>query len=339
MIDLRSDTITQPTPEMRRAMAEAEVGDDVLGDDPTAKELEAETAEVLGKEAAVFMPSGTMTNEVAIRSHTEPGDEILIAADAHVFWYEAGGPGGLSGVMCRPLPTERGMFTPEAVRDALRPKDYHYAPTRLVCVENTSNRGGGSVWPIDLTADVAAAARGARLATHLDGARLWNASVASGTRERDYAAHFDSVSVCFSKGLGAPIGSALAGNSAFIDRARRFRKMVGGGMRQVGIISAGALYALRHHRGRLADDHANARRLAEGLADLPGIEIAPATVETNIVIFDVTRMSAADLAAKLGEAGVALLAIGRRRLRAVTSLMVDADDVECALRIFRDVCR
>ena len=339
MIDLRSDTITQPTPEMRRAMAEAEVGDDVLGDDPTVKELEARTAEVLGKEAAVFMPSGTMANQVAIRSHTEPGDEILIAADAHVFWYEAGGPGGLSGVMCRPLPTKRGMFTAEAVRAALRPKNYHYAPTRLVCVENTSNRGGGSVWPIGLTAEVAAAARQAHLATHLDGARLWNASVASGTPERDYAAHFDSVSVCFSKGLGAPIGSALAGSSAFIDRARRFRKMVGGGMRQVGIIAAGALYALRRHRGRLADDHANARRLAEGIADLPGIGIDPATVETNIVIFDVTAMPAADLAARLGENGVALLDIEPQRLRAVTSLMVDADDIDRAVRAFRDVCR
>jgi threonine aldolase len=339
MIDLRSDTVTKPTPEMRRAMADAEVGDEVLGDDPTVKDLERQTAAVLGKEAAVYMPSGTMTNQVAIRCHTEPGDEILIADNAHVFFYEAGAPGGVSGVMCRMLPSDRGIFTAEAVRAALRPRNYHHAPTKLVCVENTSNRGGGSIWPIDVVADVAAAAREASLAMHLDGARLWNASVATGVSEAEYAGHFASVSVCFSKGLGAPVGSCLAGSVALVDRARRFRKMLGGGMRQAGVIAAGALYALRNHRQRLADDHANAKALAEGIADLPGIDLDAATVETNIVIFRVTCMPAAELAGKLKDAGVLVLATAPDRIRAVTNLMVSRDDIRQAVETFGRILR
>ncbi len=288
MIDLRSDTVTRPTPAMRRAMAEAEVGDDVLGDDPTVAAL----AQILGKESAVYMPSGTMTNQVAVRTWTEPGDEIIIEAGAHTYFFESGGPAALSGVMCRLIQGERGLFTADQVRAVLRPANEHFPRTRLVCVENTHNRGGGTVWPLRQVAEVAAVAREAGLKVHLDGARLWNASVAAGVPEKDYAAHFDSASVCFSKGLGAPVGSALAGTREFIARARRFRKMFGGGMRQAGIIAAGALYALEHHRERLAEDHANARRLAEGLAGLAGIEIDPATVETNIVVFLVTSMPA-----------------------------------------------
>ena len=337
MIDLRSDTITRPTPRMRAAMAAAEVGDDVLGDDPTVKALEKRTAEILGKEAAVYMPSGTMTNQVAIRTHTEPGDEILVDANAHCYLLEAGAPAALSGVMCRPLPGVRGIFTGADVRAALRPKDYHFPPSKLVCVENTHNRGGGSIWPIERIAEVAAVAREAGVKTHLDGARLWNASVATGIPERRYADYFDSVSVCFSKGLGAPVGSALAGTPEFIDRARRFRKMFGGGMRQAGIIAAGALYALEHHRQRLAEDHANARLLAEGIGRLPGIELNVETVQTNIVIFRVTSTPAAELAAKLHRAGVQVLTTGPDSIRAVTSLEVNRQDVQKAVGIFQEV--
>ena len=335
MIDLRSDTITKPTPEMRAAMSAAEVGDDVLGDDPTVIALEKRTAELLGKAAAVYMPSGTMTNQVAIRAHTEPGDEIILESTAHSYFYEAGGPAALSGVMCRLIQGARGIFTAEQVRAALRPKNYHFPRTKLVCVENTHNRGGGSVWPIQTVAAVGAAARQAGLKMHLDGARLWNASVAAGIPERDYAEHFDSVSVCFSKGLGAPVGSALAGPAGFIERARRFRKMFGGGMRQAGIIAAGALYALENHRSRLAEDHANAKALAGGICELPGIELDSSTVETNIVIFGITSVPAAELAGRLHAAGVAVLATGPDTIRAVTNLTVSAEEIGAAVEIFR----
>jgi len=278
MIDLRSDTVTRPTPEMRRVMAEAEVGDDVLGDDPTVRRLEARVSDLLGKEAAVYMPSGTMTNQVAIRTWTEPGDEIILEADGHSYFYESGGPAALAGVMCRLIRGERGLFTADQVRAVLRPANEHFPRTKLVAVENTHNRGGGTVWPIDQVADVADAARQAGLKMHLDGARLWNAAVASGISESVYASHFDSVSVCFSKGLGAPIGSALA--------------------------------------------------LAEGIAGLDGIEIDPATVETNIVIFGVTAMPAAELVARLGAADVLVLARDAESIRAVTNLDVTADQIE-----------
>jgi len=336
MIDLRSDTITKPTPEMRAAIASAEVGDDVLGDDPTVIALEQRTVEILGKAAALYVPSGTMANQVAIRTHTRPGDEIIAEAHAHCYLYEAGAPAALSGVTFRLLEGCRGIFTAEQVAGALRPANDHFAPTSLVCVENTHNTGGGSVWPLDTLTDVAAAAHEAHLAVHMDGARLWNASVASDVPEREYAKHADSVSVCFSKGLGAPVGSCLAGTADFIARARRARKQFGGGMRQAGIIAAGALYSLEHHRDRLADDHANAKALAEGIARLPGIELDPGTVQTNIVYFDVTSMPAADLAARLHDAGVRLLAVGPNRLRAVTSLAVTGGDIADALAVFRD---
>lgn len=332
-IDLRSDTITQPTPAMREAMARAEVGDDVFGDDPTVRQLEERVADILGMEAALFTPSGTMANQLAIRAQTAPGDEILIDANAHIFYYESGAPAALSGVMCRCLHGQRGIFTAADMEAALRPPDQHFPPSRLVCLENTHNRGGGKVWPLERIREVADVARSHGLRMHLDGARLWNASIATGIPERDYAASFDSVSVCFSKGLGAPVGSALAGSCEFIQRARRFRKMLGGGMRQAGILAAAALYALDHHRARLADDHANARTLAEGLARLPGIELDPATVETNIVFFRVPGMSAEILARNLDQAGVRLLALGPDTLRAVTNLMVSAADIPEAVEI------
>ncbi|MFC1693254.1 threonine aldolase family protein [Candidatus Latescibacterota bacterium] len=339
MIDLRSDTITKPDSKMREAMAAAEVGDDVLGDDPTVTTLEKRTAEILGKEAAVYMPSGTMTNQVAIRSHTEPGDEILVDANAHVYFLEAGAPSALSGVMCRLLPGIRGIFTAQDVENVLRPRNLHFPVTRLICIENTHNRGGGSVWPINLIAGIAEIAQTNGINMHLDGARLWNASKATGIPEREYCRYFDSVSVCFSKGLGAPVGSVLAGTDSFINRARRFRKQFGGGMRQAGIIAAGALYALENNRDRLTIDHANAKSLAEGIHTIPGIELDVSTVETNIVIFDVTTFSAQELADRLKTAGVYVLATARNTLRAVTHLDVSGDDIEKAVHIIREVMK
>ena len=336
LIDLRSDTVTKPTAAMREAMAKAEVGDDVFGDDPTVKELENETAALLGKEAALFTASGTMANQLALRSQTEPGDEILVEANAHVYYYEGGGPAALSGVMCRCLEGRRGIFTGMDVEAALRPSDPHFPHTRLVCIENTHNRGGGKIWSLEQTREVAAAARKHGLQLHLDGARLWNASVATGIAEREYAAAFDTVSVCFSKGLGAPVGSALVGSKVVIDRARRFRKMIGGGMRQAGVIAAGALYALRHHRARLAEDHANARRLAAGLAMIKGLEADPAQVETNMVRFGVRTIPADQFVERLKLRGVLVLPVARDTIRAVTNLMVTAEDIDRALGIIAE---
>jgi threonine aldolase len=338
-IDLRSDTVTRPTPEMRRAMAAAHVGDDVFGDDPTVNELERRTAEILAKPAAVYMPSGTMTNQVALRAHTEPGDEVFLHEAAHMYAYEAGGPAALSGVMCRLLGGRRGIFSGEDLRDAIRPANVHFPRPRLVCIENTHNRGGGSVWPIEQVGDVAAVARGAGLRVHLDGARLWNACIARGVSERAYARHFDSVSVCFSKGLGAPVGSALAGDEEFIHRARRVRKMFGGGMRQAGIIAAGALFALEHHRERLADDHANARALGEGLGALDGLEVDAPAIETNIVMVDVAAMPAPEFVDRLHSQGVLCLATSPYRIRMVTSLAVGERQIEDAVRAARRVLR
>jgi threonine aldolase len=337
LIDLRSDTITRPTAAMRQVMAEAEVGDDVFGDDSTVNELERRTAELLGKEAAVYVPSGTMANQLAVRCHTQPGDEILLDANAHIYWYEAGAPEALSGVRCRVLPGERGIFTAEQVRTAFRPLNIHLAPTRLLALENTHNRGGGSIWPLPRLEEVCAVARDAGIFTHLDGARLWNASVATGIAEADYAKSVDSVSVCFSKGLGAPVGSALAGSAGFVKRARRFRKQFGGGMRQAGIIAAGALYALDHHRQRLEDDHANARQLAAGLNGIPGLRINSENVDTNIVYFDIENQDAAGIVNRLTEMNVLVLTTGPNTVRAVTSLEVDADDIEKAVEAVREV--
>jgi len=331
VIDLRSDTVTKPTPAMREAMSRAEVGDDVFGDDPTVKELEAETASILGKEAALFTPSGTMANQLAIRAQTEPGDEILIDGNAHIYYYESGAPAVLSGVMCRCLNGQRGIFTAADIEAVLRPADPHFAPSRLVCVENTHNRGGGKIWSLAQVQNVAEVARRHGLRMHLDGARLWNACAATGIPESDYASCFGTISVCFSKGLGAPVGSALAGPKVLIDRARRFRKMFGGGMRQAGIIAAGALYALRHHRARLAEDHANAKALASGLAGIAGLEAGPAEVETNMVKFHVRSMPAQELVERLKARGVLVLPVGPNTIRAVTNLMVTSEDMAVAI--------
>lgn len=333
-IDLRSDTITKPTAAMREAMATAEVGDDMFGEDPTVARLEAFVAELLGKDEAMFVPSGIMANQLALRVHCVPGDEVILDANAHIYYYESGAPAALSGVMCRCLHGSRGIFTAADVLGVLRHADQHYAPTTLVCLENTHNRGGGKIWPQETVREIAALARERGLPLHLDGARLWNAAVASGISERELSAEFDSVAVCFSKGLGAPIGSALCGSSEFIQRARRFRKMFGGGMRQAGIIAAGASYALEYQRERLVEDHTNARLLAEGLSKLPGVEIDPATVETNIVIARVPSVPSERLACELDDAGLRMFITGPDTIRAVTSLAVNSEDIQNAIRIF-----
>ena len=339
IIDLRSDTVTRPTMPMRQAMAHAEVGDDVLGDDPTVQELERVTASLLGKEAAVFVPSGTMANQLAIRCHTQHGDELLIDAYSHIYWYEGGAPAALSGVNCRVLQGERGIFTANQIRALLRPANIHYAPTRLLVLENTHNRGGGSIWPLQQMQEVCGVAREAGISAHLDGARLWNASVASGIAEAGYAKDFDSVSVCFSKGLGAPVGSALAGSKEFIEKARRFRKQFGGGMRQAGILAAGALYALEHNRSRLADDHVNASRLVTGLSDVPGIRVNTADVVTNMVYIELERNTAVEIAERLRLRNVLMLPTGPTTLRAVTSLEVDAEDIDKSVEVVRAVIK
>jgi len=339
LVDLRSDTVTKPSPQMRKAMAEAAVGDDVFGDDPTVNRLQEKIASLLGKEAAMYVASGTMANETAIRAQTQPGDEIIAHADSHIYHYESGAPAALSGCSMCLVGGERGLFHADDVRAALRPADSHFPQSALIVVENTHNRGGGSVWPIDRITAIRDVADEFRLKMHLDGARLMNACVATGRSPTEYTQYFDTVSICFSKGLGAPVGSAVAGSAETIHRAHRFRKMFGGGMRQAGIIAAGALYALEHNIDRLAEDHANAKRLAEALAEMPGVLIDPNTVETNIVYFDVEQAAgtAKEVCDALREKGVWILPLAPQRLRAVTHLDVSREDIEHAITILRDV--
>jgi threonine aldolase len=337
-VDLYSDTVTRPTAEMRRFMCEAEVGDEQKLEDPTVNLLCEMVAELLGKEAAVFLPSGTMCNEIALRVHARPGDEVIAHQSAHPIHFETGGPGALAGVNMRAIDGARGQFDAAAVETAVRPAFRHFPRSRLLWVEQTSNLGGGSVWPLARIEAVTAVARRHGLATHLDGARLMNAVVASGVAARDHAAPFDSAWIDFTKGLGAPVGAALAGSRAFIDEAWRCKQQMGGAMRQAGIIAAGGVYALRHHVKRLAEDHANARRLADGLAELPGIRLDPTTVETNIVFFETTGAVDAPAAVEaLLARGVRMGALGPRTVRAVTHLDVDAAGVERALAAARQV--
>lgn len=338
VIDLRSDTVTRPTPAMRRAIAEAEVGDDVLGDDPTVIRLQERVAEIMGKEAACFVPTGTMANQASIRAQTEPGDEVIAHRDSHIINYESGAPAALSGVMVRACDGDRGLFDADAVEALARPESIHFPRTRLVVVENTQNRGGGAVWPMDQAARVARKAHELGLRAHLDGARLWNACAATGLAPVEYARHFDTVSCCFSKGLGAPAGSAVSGDSATIARVHRFRKMFGGTMRQAGILAAAALHALDHHVSRLPEDHDNAARLAELAGNVRGITI-PLPIETNMVFLDVSASwgTAAELCRRLKERGVLMLPSAPQRVRAVTHLDVTRAMVESAAAALRDV--
>lgn len=333
-IDFRSDTVTRPTPVMRQAMASAEVGDDVLGDDPTVLRLQNRIAEIMGKEAAVFVPSGTMANQTSIRAQTEPGDEVIAHEGSHIIHYETGAPAALSGVMVRPLSGEHGLFDTDAVDDAVRQRSSHFACSKLLVIENTHNRGGGTVWPLEQLRRVAARGRHHGLRVHLDGARIWNACAATGLEPREYAQHFDTVSCCFSKGLGAPAGSAVCGDAATITRVHRFRKMFGGTMRQSGILAAAALHALEKHRDRLVEDHVNARRLAEGLARIPGLRVDLAAVQTNMVFFDLDPAlgTAPEFCKRLEPLGVRTLPNGPRRVRMVCHLDVAAGDIPVALK-------
>ncbi len=339
IIDLRSDTVTKPTPGMRKAMMDAEVGDDVFGEDPTTNALQEKVAKLLKKKAALFVCSGTMANQLAIRAHTHHGDEIIIESEAHTFNYEGGGAAALSGVQCHPLRGDRGILDPSQIEDAIRPHEHQFAPTRLICLENTHNRSGGRVYPIEKIKGTHHLAKRYGLAMHLDGARLLNASIVTGIPPDTYARYFDSVSICLSKGLGAPIGSVIAGSREFIDRVHRFRKMFGGGMRQVGIMAAAGIYALDHHTDRLSLDHANAKRLAQGLSQIEGVKIDPDSVETNIVVFDVseTGIDPSHIVNPLSERGILMIPFGKTLLRAVTHLNVTSEDIETAIEITADV--
>jgi threonine aldolase len=328
-IDLRSDTVTKPTPAMREAMAKAAVGDDVYGEDPSVNALQERVAALLGKEAALFFPSGTMANQASLRVHTRPGEIVLASRDCHILKYEGGAAAALSGLHIHTL-GGGGVFDAAELRAALPPNDPHFAPATLVAIENTHNVAGGTIFPADVLMRVVAAARDAKLALHLDGARLWNAAVASGRTPAELAAPFDTVSVCLSKGLGAPVGSLVAASQALVARLGRVRKQLGGGMRQAGVLAAAGLYAIEHHLGRLRDDHANARKLALGLAAL-GFETS--TPETNIVLFrteDALRFSR-----EARERGVLVGPRDAVWLRAVTHLDVSADDVDDALARLR----
>ncbi|MFG0330247.1 MAG: threonine aldolase family protein [Phycisphaerales bacterium] len=333
MIDLRSDTVTKPTKDMLRAMTSAELGDDVLGDEPTVIRLQERCAELMGKEAACFVPSGTMGNLTSIRALTEPGDEIIAHTDSHIFHYETGGYAAIAGCSMRHLSGARGQFDADDVEAAVRPPNAHFPHSALVVIENTQNRGGGSIWPIERIDRVVSMARAHGMKVHLDGARLWNACAATGLEPSAYARHFDTVTSCFSKGLGTPAGSIVAGSDETIRRVHRFRKMLGGAMRQSGVLAAAALHALDHHRERLADDHARARKLAAAIANMPKLSIDPDAVETNIVYFDVDRSfgSASEFTKRLATDGVRMLPTGPRRVRAVVSLAVTADDIDRAI--------
>lgn len=334
-VDLRSDTLTKPTPAMRRAMVEAEVGDDVYDEDPTVHALQDRACEVTGKEAALFVVSGTMSNQLAIRVHTRPGDEVLMHPWSHPFLYEGGAAAALAGVTIRPVPGERGLMEPEALRRALHPDAFHMSRQRLVSLENTHNRGGGAVMALDHLAVLARIAHDAGLAVHLDGARIFNASVASGVPVREYAAHADTLSFCLSKGLGAPIGSVLCGPRALIAEARRYRHQMGGSWRQAGVLAAAGLYALDHHVERLVEDHRRARIFGEAVAASRVARLV-GPVETNIVLFtpfDPERLDGPGLVSALGERGVLVREVARGTLRAVTHLDVDDSGIEWAARM------
>jgi threonine aldolase len=339
MIDLRSDTVTRPTQAMRDAMARAEVGDDVYGEDPTVNALQRRAAELLGKEAALFVPSGTMGNQIAVACHAQRGREVVCEARSHVFNYEMGAMAALSGVLARPVVgRDNGRLAWEDVRAAIRPQTTYHSATGLVALENTHNMAGGSVLSIDAMREIADGVHEMGLPVHLDGARVFNAAVALGRPVADLVEPFDTVMFCLSKGLAAPVGSLLAGTAELVERAWLVRKMYGGGMRQAGVLAAAGLVALEEMTERLADDHANARALAEGLAALPTVAIDPETVQTNIVIFDLDELAppAAELSARLRARGVLANPVAPRQLRMVTHNDVSRDDCLAAVEATRE---
>jgi len=339
MIDLRSDTVTKPTPGMRQAMANAEVGDDVYGEDPTVNRLEAMAAGLLGKEAGLFVPTGVMGNQLCLRLHTRPGDEVIVEGSAHLIRYEGGSASSMSGVQLCCVPGTRGLLSPEAVAKAIRRPDLHTPSTTLLCLEQTHNVGGGSVYSLETIERIAGIARQHDVALHLDGARLFHAVVKTGVDAAEYAKVFDTVSFCLSKGLGAPVGSIMVSDAARIQKLRRLRKIFGGGMRQVGILAAAGIYALDHHIARLAEDHEHARQLAILLQAISGIEIDVDAVETNIMMFQVpcSAKTTDMILAECREAGVLLNAMGDRAFRVVTHLDVSGDDMDTAGKIFAHV--
>lgn len=336
LIDLRSDTVTRPSPEMRKAIASAEVGDDVSGEDPTVNRLEELCAELTGKEASLFVSSGTQANLLAVKSWTEPGDEVIAEQCAHIANFEAGGSSAFCGVQIRPLHGDRGSFSAEDILPLVRGKDIHLAPTRLICMENTHTMAGGTLFPLERMRSVTELAHRCGIRTHLDGARIWNASIATGIDVREFGSCTDSICFCFSKGLGCPAGSILCGPSEFIERARRYRKMVGGAMRQVGILASAALYALEHNIERLAEDHRNAKRLAEALAELPQFSIDPSQVETNIVVFAVNG-SSEEWLQRFRERGILLCPYPNNTIRAVTHLDVSSEEIDYLIKVAREL--
>ena len=334
MIDLRSDTVTRPTSPMRRAMADAELGDDVYGEDPTVNRLESEVAGILKKPAALYVPTATMANQLAVLSHTERGDEVFLDEDAHIYYYEAGAPALLAGVTCHVLPHAFGVIDAEVLEAAIRPANVHHPRPRLLVVENTHNRSGGAAVPASMLAPTVAVARRHDLGVHMDGARLFNAAVALSAAPADLAAEADSVTLCLSKGLGAPMGALLVGSTALIDRARRYRKQLGGGMRQAGIVAAAGLYSLENHVQRLREDHRRAQALASAVSALPGFRVVLPPVPTNMVMVDVLDPLDGLLRDALA-AGIRLGAVGPRRLRLVTHLDIGDADVEAVVAFFR----
>ena len=339
VIDLRSDTVTRPTPGMRQTMASAVVGDDVFEDDPTVKQLEVRVAQLFAKEAALFVASGTMGNQVCLKTWTSPGDEVILDVESHIACYEVGTAAAFSGLQLRMIECPGGIMQPETVRDAVRADDIHQPRTRVVCLENTHNRGGGIIIPLEQMQAVAELAHERGLLVHLDGARIWNASAATGIGLAEYGRVADSLMCCFSKGLGAPVGSMIVGSKEFITRARRTRKMFGGGMRQVGILAAAGLYALEHHLPRLKDDHEKAAQFAESIRKIPGVRLIPDPPPTNIVVFDIanTGKMVGDVVAKLKERSVLMVPFGRTRIRAVAHLDVSTEDMQIADTALREV--
>ena len=336
-IDLRSDTVTRPTPMMRQAMAQADVGDDVLGADPTTNRLEQTVAERLGKEAAIFMPSGTMTNQVAIRVHCRPGDEFFCEQECHIYNYEQGAFAQLSGVVAHTIKTSDGILNVDDVVHRVRPDNDHMVRSRMVCLENTHNRQGGRILSFDAVRRLCQGTHEVGLKTHLDGARLFNAVVGSGIDAETWAHEFDSVSICFSKGLGAPVGSALVGDRDFIKEARRHRKVLGGGMRQCGVIAAGALYAIENHVDRLAEDHENAQRLADHIREASGLRLCFDTIDTNILFFEVDPEigTALEFVQQMADHGLLMLPEASHTVRALTHLDVNGSQIDRAGEILR----
>ncbi len=339
IIDLRSDTVTRPSLEMREAMAAAEVGDDVYGEDPTVNKLQERVAGILGKEAALFVPSGVMANQIAIKLQTQPGDEVIVETDSHIFNYETAGAAFLSNVQLHTVKGNRGILQADSIAHAIRSSVYYNPKTPLVCLENTHNKAGGTIYPIEVMKSIYTMARKRNIALHLDGARLWNAAVATGITPKEYAKYCNTISVCFSKGLGAPIGSALAGTRENIEKARTYRKMFGGGMRQAGIIAAGALFALEHNIERLKDDHLKAKIWADQLKGIPGMHIDESTVQTNIVVMDISERSEnmGDILAKAKAKGVLLSEMTSSLLRVVFHLNVSLDQVQQAAGIVKSI--